>query len=118
MKLFYFLMLMQILPSGLKGRNLDSPLLSMIKQANNTCVVYDFEDNRIRTGKPGWSDKERGIVLQALNMHGFTYNGAKDTLLIYMSYVDYLVPAYPVYIGAYSSCGELHLKSGEGGDYE
>lgn len=129
MKLFFFLILMQILPSGLKGRNLDPPLLSMIKAANNTCVVYDFEENKIRTRKPAWSDEERRIVLQALNNHGFYFNGEKDTVLICMAYVDFLIHSYqtpfgkggcqiPINIHAYSSQSDLNLTLGEGEEYE
>ena len=119
-RFIFFLLLMQILPTGLKGRNFDPPLLSMIKEANNTCVVYNFEDNKIRTGNPEWSNEERRIVLQALNKHGFFYNGAKDTLLIRLSFVDWLDATYPVHISAFSSRRELHLslRLGEGKEYD
>ncbi len=129
-RFIFFLLLMQILPTGLKGRNFDPPLLSMIKEAKNTCVVYDFDDNKIRTGNPEWSNEERRIVLQALNNYDFEFDGTKDTLLICMKYVDWLVHVYkknplgpkryckiPVDIIAYSSREELHLSLGEGEEY-
>ena len=119
-KLICFLILMQLLPSGPKGRDLAPSLLSMMKETKNTCVIYDFEENRIRTGKPAWSNEERRKVLQALNKHGFIYNGEKDTLLIRLSYVDWLVPACPVHIDAFSSRKDLHLslRIGEGNEYD
>ena len=109
---------------------MDPPLLSMIKETKNTCVVYDFDENKIQTGNPKWSDEERRIVLQALDNNDFEFDGTKDTLLICMDYVDWLIHGYkktplgpkryckiPVNITAYSSRGELHLSLSEGEKY-
>lgn len=128
MKLIIFLLLMQILPTSLNGRNQDPPLLSMIKKANNTCVVYDFEENIIRTRKPTWSNEERRLVLQALNNHRFRFNREKDTILIRMVYTDFLVHIYqtpfgkrrcriPINIHAFSSQSDLNLSLGAGEEY-
>ena len=42
-------------------------VINVIKKYRITYpVVYDFEENKIRTRKPAWSDEERRIVLQEI----------------------------------------------------
>ena len=123
------LILVSILAMGIARKNLDLSLISLIKEANSSCVVYDFENNSARVGKPVWTDEERRIVLQALNNHRFSFCAEKDTILIWRGYTDYLVHEYrtswlrkkycsiPITIHAYSSQGELHLSHDHGEEY-
>lgn len=109
MKLVIYLILLQLLPNGIKGRIPNSPLLTLIKEANNSCVFYDLGKKR-NDGLVLCKDDISSIV-QELHRDGFLFNSERDTVLLHIGYTSFLQikGRISAYIDAYSSLSESHL---------
>lgn len=88
-----------------------------MRRANNSCVVYNFEDRKEYHGIKPLSNGQVEVIAQALKDADFCFNYEKDTLIICMYFADYLIHkldygpyiSIPIVINAFSSLGEISL---------
>lgn len=98
----------------------------LLKRANRMCVEYNFEKRQEIRGNKFFRDPAAvKLLADELEKGGFVYNNDKDTIVICLEYVDYLVSSsvslygdttyfsLPSQIHAYSSRGESHLVLNE-----
>ena len=86
-------------------------LYSLLKSIK-TCDRVILQEDTLKIDiarKPRWTIKERDRITEELQEHGFSYNQENDTIMIHLSYVDYLV-GIPVNIGAYSSLSKIQME--------
>lgn len=90
---------------------------SMINRVN-VYSILDFENKAFYTRKQKWAQPIKRIISEALQEQGFSYNPGRDTVLVSLSFTDYIVfknriAGYycpPDYIIACSSQNDLHLS--------
>ena len=107
-RLILIILVLRIFPSGREEQLSKSPLFAMIKEANNSCLVYDLGKKK-HDGRFLQESYSLKYFTKALLKDGCSFDAENDTIVMSLHTNALRIDGLPANIDAYSSLGESHI---------